>query len=163
MNTKDKISKKALRKIANSVTVITCQSGESRDATTVAWVTQVSNTPPLIMVSISPKRYIHDLIAQAKEFGVAVVGEKSEQMALFCGTKTAYEVDKLYEGNIETISPSLIDSPLIKEALVNLECKLVKSFDIGDHTAFIGEVVMTHLQYEGKPLIVTDKLCTLEY
>lgn len=163
MNTKDKISKEVLKKLANSVTVITCQKDEKKDATTVAWVTRVSNDPPLIMVSISPRRYIHDIIVQAKEFNIAVLGEKSEEMALFCGTKSAYEVDKLDGGNMETINPSLIGSPLIKDALANLECKLVKSFDVGDHTAFIGEVVMTHHQYEGKPLIVTDKLCTLDY
>lgn len=163
MNTKEKINKEALKKIANSVTIITCQIGEKTDATTVAWVTRVSNTPPLIMVSISPKRYIHNLIVEASEFNIAILEEKSEEMALFCGTNSGYEVDKLSNGSIETLKPSLIESPLIKDALVNLECKLVKSFDAGDHTIFIGEVVIAHLQFEGKPLIVTDKLCTLDY
>ena len=90
MNTKDKISKEILKKLANSVTIITCQKDEKRDATTVAWITRVSNNPPLIMVSISPRRYIHDLIVQAKEFNIAfsptVVGAKEP---------TRQKIDKL--------------------------------------------------------------------
>lgn len=163
MNTKEKTVKEILKKLANPVTIVTCQKGEKQDATTVAWITRVSNDPPLIMISISPNRFIHKLITESEEFNVAILGEESEEMALFCGTKSAYDIDKLSEGNIQILTPSLIESPLIKDALANLECKLIQSFKVGDHTAFIGEVVMAHILGEGKPLIVTDKLCTLNY
>ncbi|SKC43121.1 flavin reductase family protein [Maledivibacter halophilus] len=162
MNTKEKSFKQALKKIANTVAIVTCENGERRDATTVAWITKVSNVPPLIMISVSSKRYIHNLISEAKEFNVAIIGEELEDLALFCGTKTAYDVDKFNEWNIETMKPYLISSPLIKSALVNLECTLVNKFEVGDHTAFIGEVVAAHNLREGKPLIVTDRLCTLD-
>jgi len=163
MNTKEKTIKETLKKLANAVTIVTSKKDEKQDATTVAWITRVSNNPPLIMISISPNRFIHNLITESKEFNVAILGEESEEIALFCGTKSAYDIDKLIEGNIETLKPSLIEPPLIKDALANLECKLIQSLEVGDHTAFIGEVVMAHTLGQGKPLIVTDKLCTLDY
>lgn len=163
INTKEKTIKEALKIIASPVTVVTSQEGCRKDATTVAWVTRVSNDPPLIMICISPKRFIHNLIIESKEFNVAVLGDECEEMALFCGTNSAYDVDKLIEGNIEILKPSLVSAPLIKNALVNLECRLVESSGAGDHTIFIGEVVMAHMLKEGKPLVVTDKLCTLNY
>lgn len=163
MNTKEKDIKEGLKKIANTVTIVTSQNHKERDATTVAWVTKVSNNPPLIMICVSPKRFIHQLISESREFNVAMIGEESEEVALFCGTKTAYDIDKFSEGRIETLKPSLVSAPLIKDALVNLECSLVQTFEVGDHTAFIGEVVASHTTNEGKPLIVTDKICTLEY
>ncbi|MBM4081813.1 MAG: hypothetical protein FJ278_19060, partial [Planctomycetes bacterium] len=36
---------------------------------------------------------------------------------------------------------SLVKPPLIKECIVNLECKLVGQLDTGDHTIFAGEIV----------------------
>lgn len=163
MSTKDNNVRQALKQIASTVTIITCKSGSIRDATTVAWISKVSNIPPLIMISVSSDRCIHKLINEAKEFNVAIIGEEAEDLALFCGIKTAYEIDKFTEGNIETMKPYLISSPLIKRALNNLECTLINKFEVGDHTAFIGEVVATHSLREGKPLIVTDKLCTIDY
>ncbi len=163
MNAKEKTIKEALKIIANPVTIVTTQKGCKKDATTVAWVTRVSNDPSLIMICISPKRFIHNLIIESKEFNIAVLGDECEEMALFCGTNSAYDVDKLTEGNIELLKPSLTFAPLIKNALVNLECRLVESFGAGDHTVFIGEVVMAHMLKDGKPLVVTDKLCTLDY
>ncbi|WP_432408593.1 flavin reductase family protein [Wukongibacter sp. M2B1] len=163
MDTKEKMIKEALKKITNPVTIVTSQSGAIKDATTVAWVTRASNDPPLIMIGISPKRFIHNLIMDSKEFNVAVLGDECEEIALFCGTNSAYDVDKLTECNIELLKASLISAPLIKDALVNLECRLMESFGARDHTVFIGEVVMAHMLKEGKPLVVTDKLCTLEY
>lgn len=163
MSTKEKVTKEALKKIVNPVTIVTSQKGSRRDATTVAWVTRVSNDPPLIMISISPKRFIHNLIIESKEFNIAVLGDECEDMAMFCGTKSAYDIDKLMEGDIELLKPSLISAPLIKNALTNLECRLVESFGAGDHTVLIGEVVKSHILKEGKPLVVTDKLCTLDY
>lgn len=163
MSTKDNNVRQALKQIASTVTIVTCKNGAIRDATTVAWISKVSNIPPLIMISVSSDRCIHKLINEAKEFNVAIIGEEAEDLALFCGTKTAYEIDKFDEGNIETMKPYLISSPLIKRALTNLECTLVNKFEVGDHTAFIGEVIATHSLSEGKPLIVTDKLCTLDY
>ncbi len=163
MYTKEKTIREGLKKIANTVTIVTCQNGDKRDATTVAWITKVSNDPPLIMASISPKRFIHNLIAEAKEFNVAILGEESEKMALFCGTKSGYNVDKLREFNIKTLKSSLNSSPTIKNALVSLECKLINSFEVGDHTAFIAEIVASSILKEGNQLIITDKLCTLDY
>ena len=35
----------------------------------------------------------------------------------------------------------VVSVPLIKEAVANLECKVIGMHDYGDHTLFIGEVV----------------------
>jgi len=34
-----------------------------------------------------------------------------------------------------------VKPPLIKECVVNLECKLVGQLDTGDHTIFVGQIV----------------------
>lgn len=56
-----------------------------------------------------------------------------------------------------------VSAPLIKDVLVNLESILVQTLEVGGHTAFIGAFVASHTTNAGKPLIVSDKICTLEH
>jgi flavin reductase (DIM6/NTAB) family NADH-FMN oxidoreductase RutF len=155
--------KVGLRKITNPIGLVTAQKDEKRDATTVAWISKVSNHPPLIMISIAPERYIHHLIQDTREFGLAILSEKQEPLALYCGSTSAYEVDKFREAPIETVEASMIKAPLIKEAVVNFECKVVDTITTGDHTMFIGEVLVAYYEEDKKPLVMTDRMGTLEF
>lgn len=163
MSANEKQIKEELKMIGNTVALVTSQQGNLRDATTVAWISRVSNIPPLIMISIAPERFIHKLILESGEFNVAILGEDNEELAIYCGTNTAYEVDKFKEGNIATFKAGVVSAPLINDALVNLECKMVEIKRAGDHTIFIGEAIAAHTMRQGRPLMVTDRLCTLEY
>ena len=49
-----------------------------------------------------------------------------------------------------------LKSPLIKNATINLECKLHKEVDVGDHYMFIGEVIAAHYN-EGKKVLLNMK------
>ncbi len=48
---------------------------------------------------------------------------------------------KLKHMNITLVPSKRVKTPSIKEALANIECKVIDSRDYGDHTFFIGEVV----------------------
>ncbi len=156
--------KVSLRKIPNPVGLVTAQHNEKRDVTTVAWISKVSNAPPLVMVSIAPGRYIHDLIKQSGEFTLAILSEKQEQLALYCGSKTGYDVDKFQEAEIMTKKPFYVKAPLIQDAVVNLECRVQDLYTVGDHTLFIGEVLAAyHEEDNKKPLVMTDKITSLQF
>ncbi|WZL74442.1 flavin reductase family protein [Clostridiaceae bacterium 35-E11] len=155
--------KVGLRKITNPIGLVTAQKDKKRDVTTIAWMSKVSNHPPLIMMSISPERYIHHLIQDTGEFGLSILSEKQEDLALYCGTKSAYEVDKFRDAPIETDQGATIKAPLIKESVVNFECKVVNTMTAGDHTLFIGEVLAAYYEEDKKPLVMTDKMGTLEF
>ncbi|MCE7748260.1 MAG: hypothetical protein GPJ51_07675 [Candidatus Heimdallarchaeota archaeon] len=54
--------------------------------------------------------------------------------------------DKFKAIGLTPVKASKISSYLIKECLVNLECKVVHTLDLGGtHTWFVGEVVAAHL------------------
>ncbi len=163
MINKDEGLQNCLKMIGNTVCLVTASHGTMRGVTTIAWVSRISNTPPLIMVSVAPERYIHKIITNSKEFNVAVLGNELEELALYCGTKSSSEVDKFMNMKIDIFDGSVISAPLIKDALINLECRLIDSKDVGDHTMFIGEVVNNHRTNEGRPLMVCDRLCSLNY
>lgn len=155
--------KKGLRKIVNPVGLVVAKTDDKRDATTVAWISKVSNQPPLIMVSIAPERYIHPLIQETGEFVLALLSEDQDGLALSCGTKTAYEIDKFDDMDIMTEEAQLVKGFHIKGAVANLECRVKDSLTAGDHTLFIAEILAADYDDAKKPLIMSDKMGTTDY
>ncbi len=155
--------KKGLRKIVSPVGVVVAKNDDKRGATTVAWISKVSNHPPLIMISIAPERYIHSLIEETGEFVLALLSEDQEALALSCGTKTAYEIDKFSAASIETEDAKFVKGFHIQGAIVNLECRVKDTLVVGDHTLFVAEVLAANYDESKKPLIMTDKMGTIGY
>ena len=124
--------------------LITSLDGAGKpNAMGAAWVTRVSGSPFLIMVSIAPERYSHQGIELHKEFVVCYPSAGQEKGAMFCGTKSGRDGDKIAKAGLSTVPSVKVKVPTIKDSTVAFECKLVDSHVAGDHTLFIGEVVAT--------------------
>ncbi len=149
----DQISQ-ALHRLPMPVALIGAVDGDVHDITTVAWLNQESSDPPHVMISVAPQRYIHNLIVKSKEFMVTIMGEGDAEGALFCGTRSGRDVDKVKELGLSTEPGEVISVPRIKGALANLECRLVESLVSGDHTMFIGEVVAADYCSDRRPLVL---------
>lgn len=108
---------------------------------TLAWHSPISFSPPLYGVSIAPNRHSHDIIKNEKEFGVNFVTMDHLDAIKYCGTHSGKDVDKWAETWLTKEDAEKIKTPLIKEAIGTLECKLVQDFTCGDHTWFVGEVL----------------------
>lgn len=106
---------------------------------TADWVTIISSKPFIICVSIAPTRYTHGLITKYKEFVVSVPTMDMLKDVWIAGTESG--PSKLQKMNITLIPSKKIATPSIKEAVANLECKVIDTKDYGDHTLFISEVV----------------------
>ena len=53
----------------------------------------------------------------------------------------------------EFFNAKKINVLMVKGAALNVECKLVKKFEVGDHIAFIGEAVEVYPVTEREPLV----------
>lgn len=106
---------------------------------TLAWTMPVSVNPPLLVVSIAPRRYSHKSIKETKEFVVNIPTMKLVKQALFCGRKSGRDMDKFKETKLTPLLAKTVKAPIIKECVAHLECKLYKQIPAGDHTLFIGE------------------------
>lgn len=122
--------------------LVTCTDGQGNtNIITLAWHTPISRNPPLYGISLSPKRYSHGLIKKSKEFVINFIPYSLVEAAQFCGTHSGRATDKLFNTGITLIPSKHLSTPMIQEGYAHLECKLVKSIPVGDHTLFIGEVV----------------------
>lgn len=123
--------------ISHGVYIITVKTKEKINGMTAAWVSQVSMKPLLIMVSIAPARYTHNLIKESGYFAINTIDEDGENYAAVFGFKSGRKVDK-FQGISYSDAPH--GSPILEGSSAYLECKVVDTFSAGDHTLFIGEV-----------------------
>ena len=118
------------------------------------WSMITSGTPPLYAVAISPRRYTAQLIYETREFVIAVPSAKMGPATLYCGTHSGRDGDKIEPSGLELLPATRIETPLIKGALYNLECKLYSDLETGDHVLFVGEVVAAHLDESAGPRLM---------
>jgi len=127
------------------VVLVSCvdKAGKA-NAITLAWSMPVSINPPIVAMSIAPKRYSHQLIEETKEFVINIPTMDIVRETLFCGRRSGRTYDKFKETHLTTLPAKMVKPPIIKECVAHLECKLERQITIGDHTLFIGRVLTAH-------------------
>jgi flavin reductase (DIM6/NTAB) family NADH-FMN oxidoreductase RutF len=112
---------------------------------TLAWAMPTSISPPMVAISIAPRRHSHALIEKSKEFAVNIPTIDMLDETSFCGTASGRNHDKFKETGLTPLPANKVKAPLIKECVANLECKLRTQCTSGDHTIFVGEIVDAHV------------------
>jgi flavin reductase (DIM6/NTAB) family NADH-FMN oxidoreductase RutF len=125
---------------------------EKHNLTTVCWITQVSENPLQIAISLCNKHYSLHVLKETKEFAVNFLREGQDEIAKFCGMNSGWNVDKMKQLGLATFAAKKISVPLLTEAIANLECRAVNFCPAGDYTIVVGEVIKQHYR-EGKPLL----------
>ena len=137
-NKQDGMTQAFNRGITSGVYIITVKAGKKMNGMTAAWVSKISRKPPVVMVSISPKNYSHQLINSAGYFAVNTMAEGQQWLGKHFGFKSGRDTDKLQ--NIEYFEGES-GAPILREAASYLECRLSDTLVAGDHTLFIGKVI----------------------
>jgi len=115
---------------------------------TLAWAMPTSINPPLVAVSIAPRRHSHLLIEKTREFVINIPTIDMLKETLFCGRRSGKDYDKFKETSLTPLPARKVKPPIIKECVAHLECKLHSQFTTGDHTIFVGEIVEAYANKE---------------
>lgn len=122
---------------------------------TLGWTMIVSGEPPMMAIAVAKKHYSIEAITHSECFTIAFPSSEMADAALFFGSKSGREIDKLAEFECETEPAGEIDSLLLADAAANFECKLESQVPAGDHIVFIGRVVCSHVNTEPKKRLYT--------
>ncbi len=124
------------------VALVTVKYRDKVNILAVAWISVLSQTPPRLGIAVHPSRYSYDLLRRSGQFGVSIPGRALAEAVARVGQATgASGVDKFNAAGLTWAEPREIEAPLVAEALAWLECTVVDTFEIGDHTLFVGEVL----------------------
>jgi flavin reductase (DIM6/NTAB) family NADH-FMN oxidoreductase RutF len=129
--------------------LISCAGkAERSNIITLAWAMPTSINPPLIAISIAPRRHSHHLIEETREFVVNIPTMGILKETLFCGRMSGRDHDKFKETGLTQMPAKKVRAPIIKECVAHLECRLHNQFTTGDHTIFVGEIVEAYADKE---------------
>ena len=102
--------------------------------------------PPSVMVGIKPEKYTYELITARKEFGINIPTKDQLDKIHICGTFSGRDEDKYQKAHLTPRKGNKIDSCIIEECPVSLECQVVHQIGYGgSHRWFIGEIKEVHI------------------
>lgn len=141
-----------MRRYPAGVSVLTVRVESGSYGATIGSLVSLSLEPALVGVSVGRATALHELVREARTFGVSVLS--SDQEVLASRFSRAVPPIGLWEG--VAARPGLFGAPLLEDALGWLECRLWAEYAAGDHTLFVGEVEGVELGRTGRPLVYVD-------
>ncbi|QQR93069.1 MAG: flavin reductase [Candidatus Iainarchaeum archaeon] len=128
-----------------NVGIITSNGPIGANAMAAEWTHQISYSPGLIAVAISNHNdATAENIRATKEFGVNLAATDQDVASSISGKSSGKNIDKiavLKELGFAFYAGKKIASPMLENASLNVECKLVHEVKLGSHTLFVGEAV----------------------
>ena len=94
----------------------------------------------------------HDLLVAAGEFGLSFCSDAQAHLSHVSGSNSLHDVDKWQLADFPTYPAQRIGAPMIDDAVLNVECRIVGTHRLG-HTLFIGEAVWVRYDPAKSPLI----------
>ena len=121
---------------ATGVTVITTKDSTGKPfGLTVNSFTSLSLNPPLVIVCVDKTVDCYSCFDESKVFAVNVLNEDQEELSRRFATKG---IEK-FEGIQWRMGEN--GSPLLDGVIGAIECKVTHSYEGGDHTIFLGEIL----------------------
>lgn len=117
--------------------VAVVSTGTSEDTwcgMTISSLTSISLDPAILMISLTHGSRTTDMVADAGRFTISILSARQEAVARHFATRGG--------ARYQNIDHEVGDYglPMIKDALVQAECRVHGAPDVGDHRVFFGEV-----------------------
>jgi flavin reductase (DIM6/NTAB) family NADH-FMN oxidoreductase RutF len=139
--------RRALAQFGSGVTAVTTRDAAGKPmGLTVTAFSSVSLDPPLVLICVDARSETHAGFRASSAFGVSVLAEDQEQVSRHFAWSgpDKFTRTRLVEGATGV--------PLVADALVHLECRVVAAHAAGDHTIYVGEIVALSTR-PGRPLL----------
>lgn len=114
---------------------------EKPNVMTAAWTGILNSDPPMTYVSIRPSRYSHEIISKTKEFVINLPTLELAAITDWCGVKSGRLVDKFKETRLTAEACLHVKAPMISQAPLSLECKVIDIRSFPTHDVFLAEIL----------------------
>jgi flavin reductase (DIM6/NTAB) family NADH-FMN oxidoreductase RutF len=140
---------RALAALTTGIYVLTVRAGDTQHGMSSSWATQVSGEPVLVMAAVDQQHFTHQLLLDSGVFALNIVGAQSKHLEDYFYSAQSRRPDNLAPFALDT---GMTGTPLLRDALASLECRIIATPAAGDHTLFVGEVVAAHVRTTDRPL-----------
>ena len=122
--------------------LVSCGScPENYNIITVAWVGTLCTNPPLCYISVRPERHSHHLIKESMEFVINLTTEEMAYATDWCGVRSGKDYNKFKEMKLTPGQAKTVQTPIIEESPLCIECRVKEIISLGSHDMFVAEVL----------------------
>ncbi|MGH6834103.1 MAG: flavin reductase family protein [Methylocella sp.] len=144
-----------LKLINIGVYVIGVRDGESQNAFTASWVTQISFYPILLAIAVNPKNYSYELLKAGAICTINVLSDNQIKIADHFGNSFRSLPHKMagYTWRTNATRP-----PMLAASLAYFDCNVIHwvAADTGSHKLAICEVAAAAQLNSGTPMLYTQ-------
>lgn len=143
--------RQALAQFATGVTVVgVCHDGV-RYGMTVNSLTSVSLEPLLVLFCCERDATMHAPLLASGQWAVSILAADQEELASEFAVRGRPGVDRFDHHHVR--DGDLTGAPMLHDALAWVECRTWATYDGGDHTIVVGEVLNVAVAAAQEPLL----------
>jgi flavin reductase (DIM6/NTAB) family NADH-FMN oxidoreductase RutF len=117
---------RAYRLLANAPLLIMASRSHARaNIAAIAWSTPIEKSPPRLAIIVDSAHLTWENLLTAPECTVNIVGRRALRLAVYAGTVSGRECDKLAESKALAAMGSVVHVPILPECLANIECRVL--------------------------------------
>jgi len=121
---KMQISKAFMLMESGPVVLVTTHDGAKSNIMTISW-TMVVDFTPLFAITTGPWNYSYAALRKCRQCVIAIPTVDLIDQVIGVGTCSGADTDKFEEFGLTPVKGKHVRSPLIKECLANIECKVI--------------------------------------
>ena len=114
---------------------------EEYNIITIAWTGTLCTDPPLCYISVRPERHSYEILKRTREFVINLTTRSLAFATDWCGVRSGRQYRKFEEMKLTPGPASKVKAPIIMEAPINIECRVIEVRRLGSHDMFMAEVV----------------------
>jgi len=145
--------KSAASKFPSGVVVAITNHNDTWHGMTISSFTTISLDPLLVMIAISNRSKMHDLLKQQDscKFSISVLSDDQSNVSSHFAGQKKEEISNDLENHVIHLND---DYTIIKNSLSHFLCELDESISKGDHTLYFGRVIDSQTTLnDSKPLV----------
>jgi len=145
--------RQVMRHWASGVTVITTRRKGGIHGMTASSFSSVSLKPPLVLVCVDRRNRTHEHVQEQGCFAIHILAEHQQELSRRCAGAHGETGNELRD---VPYREGRSGAPILEECLAHVECRLVHSYEGGDHTIFVGEIIDSGAHEGARPLLYFD-------
>jgi len=106
------------------VVLVTTNDGRKNNMMTISW-TMVVDFTPILAITTGPWNYSYSALVKSGECVIAIPAVDQIDQVVGVGTCSGADTDKFEKFGLTPVKGEYVGSPLIRECLANIECKVM--------------------------------------
>jgi len=116
---------------------------------TASWYMLAGYRPFRYLLAVSHKTHTYELIEENPEFVLSAPSTDMIDALTLAGSVSGRDVDKIDHLGLETVPGQAVDVPLLADAVGNVECSVMDSFEFEGTTYYFGNVERAWIAEDG--------------